>query len=116
MEPTPLERDILVWIALRATSEPLARQLAVARVTERLVTPSGFFTTLEPEALELIVDSNGPQDCSLDGPFITSSELDCGAISHLYICRGRVYELEVVALSCGHPDTIAHWDLSAVGV
>jgi hypothetical protein len=116
VELTRLEADILSWIADQVDGKPLARQLADVRVTDRLVTPTGFFTTLVSDCQELAVAADGACGWWIDGPFISAPGLGCGAITMLYIVAGRVHELEVVALSGGHPDAAEAWELSSLPV
>lgn len=114
MEPTSLESDILWWIAERVVDSPLTQQIATSRVTDRLVTPSGFYATLEPGWSEPVASPDGSSVWWIDGPFVTGEGLECGAVSILHIASGRVHLLEVVALAGGHPGELATWKLSAL--
>jgi hypothetical protein len=107
---TPLERDLLDWFATGHPDQAVRWQAASASPAGREVTPSGFFTNLRSDG-EAIRFPDRTVGGWLDGPFVSSPGLPCGAITLLHVVEGHLHLLEVVSLAEGHPSEVTTWRL-----
>lgn len=101
MNFTPLERDILAWIAKRHPD--LAEQIHSARVIRRK-RAAAFFTYL--------TDYDGPADSQpIEGPHITSPLADAGGGSILWMHEGKPNVLEVWSYSDNFDEELPEYEL-----
>lgn len=108
MELTPLERDVLIWIADHTDEESLRRQCIDAKLHHREFTGVGCFTTLE-------VDPNSPKATgrvySEILPTIESPELQHGAGTVLFCEDGLINTLEFFTYGETFPEELHSWRL-----
>ena len=96
-----LENAVLTWLA-EACPE-LHQQLQHAQVSEREFTKGGgvfLSLSLPPEAMPL--PSSGDTE-RIDGPAITSPELQSGALVTLWLTSGQVSSLEIWSCASDYP-------------
>ena len=107
MDFTPLERDILDWIAERVEEPALQRQCSAVEPVLREFTGCGFFTSLR-------VNAEVPRshhDRTLGGPCIESPELEAGGGCVLFLENGYLDCLEVYAHGDVFPERIGSYKL-----
>ncbi len=108
MELTPLERDLLRWIAEHCGNNAVAQQLQNVKASSREYTGHGFFTRLMLEGSHPAVDC---KRSSID-PHIDSPELDeFGAGCVLFFENGRASLLEIYANGDRFPEHLKAWTL-----
>ena len=96
-----LESAVLAWLA--EANPELRQQLQHAQVSEREFTKGGgvfLSLSLPPEARPL--PSSG-DTAWIDGPAITSPELQSGALVTLWLTGGQVSSLEIWSCASDYP-------------
>ena len=109
MEFTPLEREVLDWIAHRSSDNSLLKQIENVQPKEREVSDVGTFLDLTfPKDFE----SNAPMARNpIQGPEIKSTMLKNGAGSLLFIADGKISVLEIFAKDENFPEELSNYTL-----
>jgi hypothetical protein len=106
---TPLERDVLDWIAAHTDDPALKQQLAHLEVLNREYTGVGSFTKLKvPPDSPRVPYRVLPVSAS---PWIESPQLEAGGGSVLFFADGRATDLELFANGGSFPEILATWRL-----
>lgn len=109
MEFTPLERDVLTWIAANAGDPALAEQLRSVQPLSREFTGVGSFTVLK---VEPGLPDVGYRVAPID-PHIESPEIQDGAGVVLFCDGGQASLLEFYTFgSTVFPESLTEWTLS----
>jgi hypothetical protein len=108
MEFTPLERDVLDWIAHHSGLPAIEDQIRVVVPTSRKFTGVGSYTELLVRAEVAPVNvRTAPR-----GPQIKSSDLDeAGGGSVLYFNKGLAVLLELYSHGDKFPESLSSWTL-----
>jgi hypothetical protein len=109
MHFTPLERDVLDWIATRCDDAAIRAQLRAVEPVSREHTGVGAFLGLHvPGDVPSVPLRKAPVD-----PHIASPDLDdAGAGCVLFFNEGRASLLELYAFGAAFPETLNAWTLS----
>jgi hypothetical protein len=104
---TPLETEILDWIAERTDDDSLKQQLSSVEVVRRDYVRTGYFIYLQPDRSIAPVEGRPV----IPNPFIDSSELPDGAGCSLFLKDGFVHYLEVYARGGFFPQQLTNYTL-----
>ena len=115
MEFTPLESDVLAWIASHAGDPALAEQLKSAQPVSREFTGVGSFTVLKvPPGLPNVGFSIAPIDPHIESPEIQEGAGAAGIAGVVLFCDGgQASLLEIYTFgSTAFPESLTDWTLS----
>lgn len=107
METTPLERDILSWIATHSGDDAISKQLADYKITSREFSGSGSFSKLKvSKGLPASSYTEAPCDPSIESP-----KLSAGGGCVLFLENGYVDMLEIFANGHSFPVHLEPYEL-----